>query len=806
MLQDLVVACRTLRGRGAALTTATLALGMAFAIAMFAVGDAVLFKPLPYASPDDLVFVWDRTSDRPLTNLTPARLIALRERLQNVTGLAGIGHLSFTLTGRGNAERLAGASVSSNFFEVLGVEAARGRVFRAADTDRRLVVLGDALWRRRFAADPQVVGAAVTLDGVPHTITGVMPPSFYWTSITVTPSAGPHPELWAIAPPSEVPARPGAAPADPRADRRTGYLRGIARVKPGVTLADAEAEAASVSQQLEAEFPATDRGRRAIFVSAHEQLLGHARLPVLLLVGASVLLLVGACVNVANLRLMRLSGRRRDFAVQAALGASPIRIIRQLAAESSVAALAAGSIALGLAAAALPSLRAVVPMEVPRLSLASVDARAVLAAMVCTFGCAMGLSLLQALAIRRLPSVAGGERSQTTKVRATSRRALVAIEVAAAVVLVTGALLFTRSLEQLQRVDIGIRDVDRLLTFNVVLSGERRGASHAQRVAFFEDVLARVRALPSVEHAAAAATLPVGGDDFGTSVSVEGGDSVDPRPAGYQVVGHDWFATLGIQRLAGRDFTAADDGRNGRVAIVNQTFAAERWPGRDPVGRRLRMGREGEWLTVVGLVADIRHRGPQRPARPEVYEPHYQTSFSFTAVAVRTSGDPLAIVEPIRAEIARLDATQPISTVATMEEHLLRTHAETRSLSSLTSVLGVMALIIAALGIYGAMAFGVAQRTRELGVRLALGATPRELGASVVREALGTASIGLGVGALAAFAAARAAKGVLFGVPPSDPIAFAGAAGTLLAVAVLAAYVPARRAMAADPSVLLRTE
>jgi len=807
MVHDFALALRTLRARrsGTWLSIGILALGLGFATAIVSVADAVLFEPLPYDRPEELVFVWDRSRELPLTNLTPGRLVDVRERMQTLAGVAGISHLSFTLTGHEAAERLSGASVSSNFFDVLGAMPAHGRVFHSGERDRQQLVLSDTLWRRRFGADPSIVGTAVTLDGRPHTIAGVMPPDFYWTSITVSPSRGPHPELWVMAADHEIPGRPGPADVSPRTDRRTGYLRAVARLKPGVSIQQAEAEAAAVSKRLEAEYPTTDSGRASTLVSARRQLLSQARLPVSLLLGASALVLAGACVNVANLRLMRLAGRRRDLSVQVALGASPTRIVRQIAVETAIVAAIGAAVGAVLAALAMPLMKAAVPMDVPRLAQAVVGVRAMLATAAAAAVCAATIALLQVAALRRLPGVAGSERSQTTRIAARTRRVLVAAEVTVALVLVTGALLFGRSLNELRRVDVGIQDVDRLLTFNIVLSGDRRSSTHAQRVAFFDEVLARIRQLPSVEHAAVAATLPIGGDEFGAQVFAEGTADDTPRTAGYQVVGTGWFETLGIPLLGGRDFTAADD-QTRRVVIVNQSFAEREWPGRNPIGRRVRFDRDAPWMTVVGLVADIRHGGPRRRPRPEVYEPQSQRSFSFTAVAVRTAGDPSSLVEAIRAEVARLDPQQPISGVATMKEHLLRTHAETRSLLSLTSAFGAVALAVAALGVYGALAFSVRQRTREFGVRLALGASPLGLAASVLRDAMVTAGGGLVAGIAMSFFAARGLQSLLFGVPPGDAIAYTVAATALLLVTAVAAYVPARSAMRADPSVLLRAE
>jgi putative ABC transport system permease protein len=327
-----------------------------------------------------------------------------------------------------------------------------------------------------------------------------------------------------------------------------------------------------------------------------------------------------------------------------------------------------------------------------------------------------------------------------------------------------------------------------------------------QRVALYEEMLQRLRAIPSVTHAATAATLPIGGDDFGTSVTIEGRPGEEPSATGLQVVSAGWFETLGMPLQRGRDFTPADTGEQGPVVIVNQAFARQHWPGNDPVGRRVKVGNNEAWSTVVGVVRDVRHLGPKRPVRAEIYLPQYQESFSFTAVAVRTAGDPLAIVEQARRAIAALDASQPISSVATMGEHLRRAQAETRALWSLTALLGALALVLAALGVYGAVAFSVTQRMREFGVRLALGAALWQVGGHVLRETLSTALVGVMAGIAAALAGSRAMAALLFETAPTDAGAYFVSACALTAVAVLAAYVPARAAMRADPAAVLRSD
>lgn len=808
MSHALTHAWRRLRARPAyvALSVLILALGIGAGAAIWSVSNAVLFDALPYADPERIVFVWDSTPQRPVTNLTPGRLIDLRTRARSFEGLAGIGHVSLTLTGGGLPERFPGASVSSNFFDVLGVKSALGRVFHDGETDRRLVVLSHALWQRRFGGRSDIVGASLTLDGRPHTVVGIMPRAFYWTSITVSPSAGPHPELWVIAPENELPGLPAAYAGDLRLNRRMGYLRGVARLRAEVSIEQARADLGDLSRRLAQEHPETDRGRGSVLIPARQQLLGHVRLPVAVLLVAAALLLAASIANVSNLQLMQLAARKRELAVQSALGAGPARVARELVLESALVTAAGALAGAAAGSVALRGLKALVPLDVPRLDQAAIDpvSMAALFFLASFAGAVVAISPLMTRSAAT--SITTGDRSGTMRVSTRTRRTLVAAEVATAVVLVTGAVLFGRSLSQLQRVDVGIPDVDRLLTFNVVLSGDRRAMPSPQRVAFYEALVDRVRALPSVRRAATAATLPIGGDDFGTLVTIEGRPQQEPSAAGLQVVSAGWFDTLGMPLLSGRDFTPGDTGERGKVVIVNRAFADQHWPNQDALGRRVRTGANDPWSTVVGVVADIRHLGPKRPPRAEVYVPQYQESFSFTAVAVRTAGDPRSIVEQVRREVAALDPSQPISSVATMGEHLRRAQAETRALWALTALFGTLAVVVAALGVYGAVAFSVTQRMREFGVRLALGAAPRQVGAQVLAETLSTAAAGVAAGIVAAFICSRAMQALLFETAPTVPMAYVASGGALAAIAALAAWLPARGAMRADPAAVLRGE
>lgn len=811
MPQTLRMAFRSLLARRVhfAMCVLVLGLGIGAATAIYTTATSVLLRPLPYADPDRLVFLWDSSPERPISNLTPGRLVDFQSRTRALSELAAIGHLSVTLTGRGLPERFSGVSVSSNFFDVLGAQPLAGGTFHRMERDRRQVVLTEGLWRRRFAADRTIIGANVLLDGHRWTIAGVMPASFYWPAITAQPGRAVAPELFLLAPENDLPGLPLAYQGDLRQDRRLGYARAIGRLAGGVPLEHARAEIHAIARQLQREHADTDRGLDSVLVTARQQLLGHVRLPVLLLIAASALLLIASCANVANLQLMRLAERARDLRVHMALGASRRALAAQLLAESAVMALCAGALGVAFAAFILSALRAVAPADIPRLQHAHLDAAAAAFTVVASLLAGATVALLPLGKLRRVGDLAASERGATTRVSSRTRRALVAAEVATAVALVCGALLFGRSLARVQHVDIGIADMDRLLTFDVVLGGARRTAPAAARRQFFEQVVQRIRTLPGVRQAAAAATLPVGGDDFGASVFAEASKRItsdEEMPVGYQVVGTGWFSALGVPLLQGRDFEDSDVADGTPVVIINQALANALWPGERAVGRRLRRGAHEPWATIVGVVANLRHLGPRQPPRAELYQPMSQLTFSFAAFAVATLGDPHQLADTIRREVAALDPEQPISNVRTMEEHLRAAQAESRALWWITAFFAGLALTLAALGIYAAVGFSVTQRAREFGVRLALGAAPRQLGAQVLRETLRVSLVGMSAGLAFALAGTRTIQALLFDTPAADPVAYLAAAVATAAVAVLAGYGPARAAMRADPATALRVE
>ena len=809
--QDLIYAIRTLTSaRGFTLTAVlTLALGIGANTAIFSVMSGVLLRPQPYRSPDRLVFLWSSSETLPRETLTPGRLVDFRQQLTTVSGVAGISQIPLTLTGSGDPERLAGSSVSSNFFDVIGAPALHGDPFHAGRADDSQVVLSHGLWTRRFAADPSIVGRQITLNGSARTVVAVMPAEFDWPTVTATPGRHAGPELWIPGTVEDIPRTP-VDQANLATNRRIGYLRAVARLKDGVTIEQARLEAQAIAGRLAREYPLEDGGRGATFVALDEQFFGSLRQPMAVLLGAVAFVLAIACANIASLLLGRGAVRRRELAVRVALGATRARVMRQLLTESMV--LASVSAVAGTLAAwwGLQWLIRVSPGSLPGIDKVAIDGRVLLFT--------IGLTIVTGVLCGLLPAVhasiaaigAGlGEtstRSSAGRRAGRTRDALVAVQIGVALVLLVGAGLLLRSFTSLSQVDTGIRTAN-LLTFDLFLSGERARQQPLQR-AFYDRVLQRISVLPGVIDAAAAVTLPIGGDAFAAPVRVEGAADTPPGQeprAGFQSVTPGYFRTLGVALVAGRDFSESDVAAASPVAMVNETFARLHWPGQHPIGRRMRVaGGDGGWMTVVGLVRDIRHLGPASPPRPEFYRPHTQLSFSFMAFVVRTQAAPQSIVPAIRAAITSLDAAQPIAGVNTMEQHLAGALARPKFLSTLIAIFGTVALLLSAVGVYGVMAYAVAQRTREIAIRTALGATRTEVLRLIVGKAVWLAALGIVAGLAGSTLLSRALSGLLFGVGTADPLTYAVVIGLLSIVALAAAAMPAWRATRIPSAEVLR--
>jgi putative ABC transport system permease protein len=813
VIQDAIYAIRGLRKTPgfAAVALLTLTLGIGANTAIFSAIYTTLMRPLAYRDAARLVFVWSSRTTVPREPLSPARLVDFRQQLTSFDGVAGISQIPLNLTGSGNPERLDASSVSSNFFDVLGVTPLLGDTFHAGVADDRAVVLSHDLWVSRFGADRAIVGRNITLNGSTRVVVAVMPRDFDWPAITGMPNNANGPQLWIPGSIGDVPRTPSdRSDVDLSANRDAEYVRAVGRLKAGVTLAQAQGEADVVAARIGQLHPDTDGTRGAVIVPLRTQFYGHLRQPLMILAAAVILVLAIACANVASLLLGRASSRRKEIAVRLALGASRGRIVRQLLLESIVLAAAGGGCGLLLAAWAQSVLSGLNPAGIARLESIRIDPAVLLFTAVLTTATGVLAGLVPALQASgdtlTVDLHDSGTRSSAGVRSTRSREALVILQLAVALTLLVGAILLLRSFSALRHIDTGI-DTQNLLTFNMFLGGSRAQSQTAQ-AAFYDEALAAIRGLPDVRETGAAVTLPIGGDDFSAAYVVEG-RPLPPRgeqpSAGYQVVTPRYFAAMGIPLLAGRDFTAGDTRTAAPVAIVNRTFATREWPGLDPIGRRIRSGSESPWMTVVGVVADVRHGGPSTAPRPEFYQPHTQRSFSFMAFVVRTGHNPVGAVPLIRAEISRLDPAQPISRVSTMDEHLARALSRPRFMFTLVAAFGVLALTLSVVGIYGVMAYFVTQRRREIAIRMALGAQARTVVAMIVSRTALLAGIGVAAGVVGATLFTRVLSGLLVGVGPLDAATFAISAGLLGGAGLAAGAIPAFRATRIDGVDALRS-
>jgi putative ABC transport system permease protein len=815
VVQDVSFALRSLRKTPgfAVVAILTLALGVGANTAIFSVINSVLLRPLPYRDAEQLVFIWTTNGSPARGPLSPARFLDFRDGLGSLSIAAGICQFGVILTGGGPPEQVDASSVSSSFFDVLGARPMLGNVFHAGTAGDRAVVLSYGLWVRRFGSDPGVVGRDITINGAARQVVAVMRQDFGWPGVTGGSTGGNAPELWIPGAARDIPRTPADDPAENlSADRTLGILRMVARLRDGVTLEQARREADVLAARLAEEYPDSDRGRGAAILPLREQFFGPVTRPLGVLLGAVGFVLAIACANVASLLLGRGTSRRREIAVRLALGATRARIVRQLLTEAVVLSTAGSVAGLWLASWAAKALVGLSPGGVLRLSDTHTDPVVLAFTLVVAIGTGLVFGALPAWQVSRSSPNDdlrdGGARGSDATQGRRVRSVLVAAEIAVALVLLVGAGLLLRSFSALSAVDTGL-DRRNLLTFTVTAPGGRI-TTPAQQRAFYAQLLQGIESLPGVTRAGAAVTLPIGGDDFSTRYTIDGAPVPVPGQepsAGWQIVSAEYFDAIGMRIVGGRGFRAGDTADAPQVVVVNQWLARQVWPGADPVGRRLRLGRDPQdpWMTVVGVVSDMRHRGPAAPPRPEIYQPLTQRSFGAMAFVVRTAVEPYSTVPLIRTEIARLAPSLPMAHVATMEEHVGRALSRPRFMSVLTAVFGGLAVALALVGIYGVMAASVSQRTREIAIRIALGARTFEVVSMIALEAGTLAGAGVVAGVFAAWAASRVLAGLLFGVTPGDPATYLGSACALLIVALAAAAFPALRAARIDGAQVLRS-
>ena len=780
---------------------AALAIGIGANTAIFSVVNTLLLRPLPYPAADKLAVIWEHNLPRDKKDnvVSPGNFIHWREMQQSFVDIAAVsGSAGFTLkvtiTGNGEPEEVPLQLVSASFFPLLGVQPALGRAFTAEEDkpQSRVLVLGDRLWRRRYGADPAIIGKPITVDGVAYSVLGVMPPGFSFIDKTVN--------VW-------IPIGFSAQARTPRGR----WLSVVGRLKPGVTFAQAQQDMTRVQAEVTRQFPAFNTGWTARVVPLQEQLVGNVRPALLVLLAAVSVVLLIACANVANLLLARATARQRELAVRAALGAARTRLIRQLLAESVVLAMVGGVAGLLLAWVGVRVMRVAVADRLPiqRLETVGIDG------WVLAF--TAGAALLSGLVFGLIPAVttsgAGlvemlkeGGRTGSGGRGNRARSAFVIAQIALALVLLSGAGLLIRSFVRLVNVDPGF-NARGTVTMTVSLPGSRYGEP-AQRVQFYQRLFERIDALPGVESSGAVSSLPLTGLGAATSVEIVG----RPKPpageeavADVRVVANDYFEAMGIPLIRGRLFRPGDKADESSRVVINQTMAEKFWPGEDAIGKRVRISwndiRDDE---VVGVVADVRHDGLATEPRAMTYWPHPRFPYNGMAIVIRTSVDPSAIVNPVLSIVREQDPNLAVSNVRTMEDVVANSVGERRLTMLLLAVFAVAALALAAVGIYGVITYSVTQRTQEIGIRMALGAQQADVLRMVVGQAVLLAVLGIVLGAAGAAALTRFMADLLFEVRPQDPVTFAAVAAMLAIVAIAASYFPGRRATRVDPVIALR--
>jgi len=796
----------------------TLALGIGANTAIFSVVNAVLLRPLPYEQPERLVALFDAlpTLGFPRTGLSEAEFVRLRQENRSFAELAGWYQFNrMTLRGVSEPEIVDAPFCTANFFRALGVKVALGRDFNAEEElegKNSVVVLSHAFWQRKFAGDPANIGRTLDLDGDGVTVIGVLPASF---KAPMELRADTNADLWRVS---------DLRPSNPR--RGGQYLGVIGRLRPGATLAQAQAEHQANTRREAIEYPKWYPADVFGFILPLERAVaGDARLALLILLGAVAVVLLIACVNVANLLLVRGEDRQKEIAVRAALGASRGRIVRQLLMESSLLAALGGGLGLLLAVWGVDALLKISPADIPRLAETSLDLR--------VMGFALLVSLLTAAlfglapALRAAPfdlhtTLKEGGRSGAAISRSRLRRSLVVLETALAVVLLVAAGLLIRSMRELQRVDMGFRS-DHLLSMRLTPPGSAYPDN--QRIAgLYERLLARAGALPGVVSAAVADPLPVTGPRKTTVVEIEGRqfdmNRLTHMSVDFCTVSVGYFQTMGMRLMRGRLFTGADQEGATPVAIINESFARNHWPGEDPVGKRFRYldtipeRARTRYLTIVGVVADAKNRALADAAWQEAFIPLAQHAVTYGKegvqrdfnLVVRTMAEPSSLATAAQREARDIERGFIITQVRAMDDVLTRAVTQPRFNMILFGGFALLALGLGAVGIYGVIAYTVAQRTHEIGVRMALGAQARDVLKLVVAEGMALSATGVWIGLLASFTLTRLMKTLLFGVSATDPLTFGSIALLLTVAALLACYIPARRAAKVDPLIALRCE
>jgi putative ABC transport system permease protein len=804
LLQDLVFALRMLRKNPgfAAVALLTLALGIGANTAIFSVVNGVLLRPLPFKEPGRIAVLNGVRQAKALGIVSTSipdfedwqKEKSLFERISQLT------YWTFNLTGRATPERIVGVRVTGDFFPLLDTPALLGRTLTPEDNrpgSPERAVLSYGLWQKVFAGDPGVIGRTYTMNGAATTVVGVMPQDFYFPAEDV--------RMWA-----------------PMADQMQGMMRNerflitLARLAPGVSHGQAQAAMDTISARLAAAYPQENTGWSVRLVPVQEALVGDVRAPLLLMLGAVGFVLLIACANAGNLLLSRAAARQRESAIRAALGASRGRMVQQFLTENLLLAAGGGALGALLALWGIRVLKALEPGDIPRLAQVRLDPTVFLFALGISIATGIFLGLLAAFqgSSRDLQNaLQHGGRSGTAGAGANwVRSGLVVAEIALAFMLLIGGGLLLRSFSMLTAVDPGFH-AENLLTMTALLTPPKY-LNITDENAYVRAALEKTGKLPGVESVASISTLPLHdwGGQYGFDIEGRTSAPADEPMADYHVITPAYFSTAGIPLLSGRRLAETDSETSEKVVVINRAMARKYFPGEDPIGRRIRWSSKDldkTWQTIVGVVGDVRSRSLDREVAPDIYAPYVQRTFPWlrqVCIVVRTAGDPLAHTNEVRSAILSVDPDQPLYDVSSYTQIIARSVAERRFQMLLLTMFAGLALILAVVGTYGVMSYGVAQRTGEIGIRMALGASPGNVLSMILRRGMGLALGGLALGLAGALALTRALSTFLYGVTASDPATFAGVSALLVAAALVACTIPARRATRIDPLTALRHE
>jgi len=803
-LQDARYAVRQLRKSPGftVVVVATLALGIGANTAIFSVANGVLIRNLPFQDPQRLALLWSVGRDDNRDQLSFTDVDDYRSQNHVFENVVAFGNWSATFTGADTPARIPGMQVSDGYLSLMRVKPLLGRDFlpeEQIEGKDQVILLTYGLWQDRFAGDPQIVGKQLSLGGKPYTIVGVTPKDFPMLPVTLV--DGPA-QFY----------RPVAEKHDDK-ERLSRHLRAIARLKPGVSVEQAQADLEVVHRGLANQFPDEYSTTGVRVVKLGDDIASGLRPALLVLLGAIAFLLLIACANVSNLLLARALARQKEIAIRSALGANRARLVRQVLTESVLLALCGGAGGILLAFWSTNVIVAIGRKVIPQLAAVSLDGR--------VLAFTAGLSLVTGLLFGLFPAlrVSAITLSDTLKEGArnisvshdTFRKALATTEIALSLVLLAGAGLLVRSFSKLYGIDPGFRS-DHLLTMDIGLPSAKYPEGTDKPLAFYRDLLGRINALPGVERAGAVNVLPLGANFDTAGTEPEGfvhGPGETPYPERY-IVTPGYLAAVGIRLVRGRLLTEADQQNAPLVVLISNTAAERWWPHQDPIGRRVKVPgfdyQPQPWRTVVGIVQDVKQAGLDAPPTMQIYLPHAQYRTGYLTLVVRTKSDPLALAAEVRRQVTEVDPEQAVSNIATLDQVLFDSIASRRFSATLLGTLAGLGLLLASVGVYGVISYGVSQRTREIGIRMALGAARGDVLSLVVGEGMKLLLLGVGAGAISSLLLTPVLSGLLFGVSPRDPVAFAASAVFLAAVALLACYVPARRASRIDPMVALRYE